>query len=85
MYLNLPESERVDLELRQAHRGLAVMQAGVERRRALLALIETALIEGQLDHDAMLSRYFPPDWTTCPGCAHSCAPPPNPHKDWRDR
>ena len=59
MYFNLPESERVDLELKQVRRGLAVMEAGVERRRTLLQLIEVALIEGVMDHDAMLAVHHP--------------------------
>ena len=59
MYFNLPESERVDLELKQVRRGLAVMEAGVERRRTLLQLIEVALIEGVMVHDAMLAVHHP--------------------------
>ena len=84
LYFNISESESVDLELRQARRGLVVMQAGVERRRKLLELIETAIIEGQLDHDAMLARFFPADMTVCPGCAHSCETTPNPYNRWNE-
>ena len=51
VYFNLPESERVDLELKQVRRGLAVMEAGVERRRTL--------IEGVMVHDAMLAVHHP--------------------------
>lgn len=76
----IPESERLDLETRQAKRHLEVVRAGVERRRELLSEIETALIEG-VPYDEVLRLYFPDNIVACAGCGHSCVSTKNPYSN----